>query len=89
MPQPRPWHRHPTILAGMAGEFPSSAFIGRAVELRRLEAVLDDIGLPYLPVVDALRGSPTTRFTSDQSRSRPCSIANIAAAARVEAPILV
>jgi hypothetical protein len=90
------------ILAGMAGEFPSSAFIGRASELQRLEAVLDraeqdrprvvllagdagvgktrlllafadrarrrgtrvllgaavelgDIGLAYLPVVDALR----------------------------------
>ena len=86
----------------MAGEFPSSAFIGRAVELGQLDAVLDragqgrpqvvlvagdagvgktrlllaladrarrrgmrvlsggcvelgDIGLPYLPVVDALR----------------------------------
>ena len=86
----------------MAGEFPNSAFIGRAVELRRLDGVLDrteqgsprmvlvagdagvgktrlllaladlarrrgmrvltggcvelgDIGLPYLPVVDALR----------------------------------
>ncbi|HEY6706457.1 MAG TPA: AAA family ATPase [Actinomycetota bacterium] len=86
----------------MAGEFPSSAFIGRAVELRRVDALLDraeqgrpqvvlvsgdagvgktrlllaladrarqrgmrvlaggcvevgDIGLPYLPVVDALR----------------------------------
>ena len=90
------------ILAGMAGGFPSSAFIGRASELQRLEAVLDraeqdrpqvvllagdagvgktrlllafadrarrrgtrvllgaavelgDIGLAYLPVVDALR----------------------------------
>jgi hypothetical protein len=90
------------ILAGMAGEFPSSAFIGRASEPQRLEAVLDraeqdrpqvvllagdagvgktrlllafadrarrrgtrvllgaavelgDIGLAYLPVVDALR----------------------------------
>ena len=90
------------ILAGMAGELPSSAFVGRADELRRLDAVLDraghgrpavvlvagdagvgktrllvalaerahargmrvlmggcvelgDIGLPYLPVVDALR----------------------------------
>jgi len=87
---------------GMAGEVPSSAFIGRAVELRRLDAALEragqgspqvvlvagdagvgktrlvlalagrarrrgmrvltggcvelgDIGLPYLPVVDALR----------------------------------
>jgi predicted ATPase/DNA-binding CsgD family transcriptional regulator len=87
----------------MAGEFPSSAFVGRGVELRRLDAVLEragrgspqvvlvsgdagvgktrlllaladrarqrgmrvltggcvelgDIGLPYLPVVDALRG---------------------------------
>jgi DNA-binding CsgD family transcriptional regulator len=86
----------------MAGEFPSSAFVGRAVELGRLDAVLDragrgspqvvllagdagvgktrlllaladrargrgmrvlaggcvelgDIGLPYLPLVDALR----------------------------------
>jgi DNA-binding CsgD family transcriptional regulator len=87
----------------MAGEFPSSAFVGRAAELGRLDAVLEragrgspqvvllagdagvgktrlllalaerarrrgmrvlaggcvelgDIGLPYLPVVDALRG---------------------------------
>jgi DNA-binding NarL/FixJ family response regulator len=91
-----------TILAGMAAGLQSPAFIGRAVELRRLEAVLEraeqgrpqmallagdagvgktrlllaladrahrrgmrvlvgasvelgDIGLPYLPVVDALR----------------------------------
>jgi DNA-binding CsgD family transcriptional regulator len=87
----------------MAGEFPSAAFIGRAAELRRVDALLEravqgrpqlvlvsgdagvgktrlllaladrarrrgmrvlsggcvelgDIGLPYLPVVDALRG---------------------------------
>ena len=88
----------------MAGELPSAAFIGRAVELRRVDALLEraaqgrpqvvlvsgdagvgktrlllaladrarrrgmrrvlmgasvelgDIGLPYLPVVDALRG---------------------------------
>jgi len=91
------------MLAGMAGELPSAAFIGRAVELRRVDALLEraaqgrpqvvlvsgdagvgktrlllaladrarrrgmrvlmgasvelgDIGLPYLPVVDALRG---------------------------------
>jgi predicted ATPase len=95
--------RAAAILAGMAGESPSSAFIGRAVELGQLEATLDraeqgrpqvvlvagdagvgktrlllalgerarrrgmrvlsggcvelgDIGLAYLPVVDALRG---------------------------------
>jgi DNA-binding CsgD family transcriptional regulator len=94
--------RGAAILAGMAGEFPSSGFVGRAVELRRLDAALEragrgsprvvlvagdagmgktrlllaladrarrrgmrvlmgasvelgDIGLPYLPVVDALR----------------------------------
>jgi len=91
------------ILTGMAGELPSSAFVGRAVELRRLDVVLEraeqgrpqvvlvsgdagvgktrlllalvdrarrrgmrvlvgasvelgDIGVAYLPVVDALRG---------------------------------
>jgi hypothetical protein len=32
------------ILAGMAGELPGSAFVGRADELRRLDAVLDRAG---------------------------------------------
>jgi hypothetical protein len=31
------------ILAGMAGELPGSAFVGRADELRRLDAVLDAV----------------------------------------------
>jgi DNA-binding CsgD family transcriptional regulator len=97
------FQRVAAILTGMAGELPSSAFVGRAVELRRLDVVLEraeqgrpqvvlvsgdagvgktrlllalvdrarrrgmrvlvgasvelgDIGVAYLPVVDALRG---------------------------------
>jgi DNA-binding CsgD family transcriptional regulator/tetratricopeptide (TPR) repeat protein len=104
--------RAAAILAGMAVELPSSAFVGRAVELRRLDAMLDraeqgspqvvllagdagvgktrlllalaerarrrgtrvlaggcvelgDIGLAYLPVVDALR-----ELTDDPEEAR-------------------
>ena len=52
------------ILAGMAGEFPSSAFVGRGVELRRLDAVLDQAeqGRPQVVLVAGDAGVGKTRL---------------------------
>ena len=63
------------ILAGMAGEFQSSTFIGRAVESRRLDALLEraEQGSPQVVLLAGDAGVGKTRLLlalADRARQR-------------------